>query len=128
MADSSSMNTSGKTVMDTLRMGLGEGGLAALSDEHTLRLDTIANTPTVPASGKAISQADLATLRKDAVTVFNPVAPGPAVIGDALARSSEYVLREALGQGGMGQIFLAEQTGLQRDVAVKKIIPERLNG
>ncbi len=40
------------------------------------------------------------------------------------ACASEYTLRERIGKGGMGEIHLAGQNGLRREVAVKKILPE----
>jgi hypothetical protein len=55
------------------------------------------------------------------VQVVYPVGPGEAV-GSVLA--GRYTLREALGEGGMGTVFLAQQTEpVQRLVAVKVIKP-----
>ena len=45
---------------------------------------------------------------------------------DSLARWSEYTLQELVGEGGMGQIFRADQGSLRRDVALKKILPRHL--
>jgi serine/threonine protein kinase/Tol biopolymer transport system component len=41
------------------------------------------------------------------------------------ARLGPYEIRSALGAGGMGEVYLARDTRLERDVAVK-ILPERL--
>ena len=43
-----------------------------------------------------------------------------------LARWSEFTVRDRVGKGGMGEIFRAGQNALQREVAIKKIIPEHL--
>jgi hypothetical protein len=42
--------------------------------------------------------------------------------GDVL--DGKYVLREPIGQGGMGSVFLADQPGLGRSVAIKVLHPE----
>jgi serine/threonine-protein kinase len=39
-------------------------------------------------------------------------------------RLGEYVLREALGEGGMGQVFKARKFGTPQDVALKIVLPE----
>ncbi len=46
---------------------------------------------------------------------------------ESLAKWSEYAIQEMVNEGGMGQIFRADQGSLRRDVAVKKIIPEHLD-
>lgn len=38
----------------------------------------------------------------------------------------KYVLLDRIGQGGMGQVFLARDTKLQRPVAIKLLSPERM--
>lgn len=42
--------------------------------------------------------------------------------GDVL--EGKYVLRERIGQGGMGNVFLADQPALERKVAIKILSPE----
>ncbi len=44
-----------------------------------------------------------------------------------LARWSEFTVHDRVGKGGMGEIFRAGQNALQREVAIKKIIPEHLH-
>lgn len=61
-------------------------------------------------------------------TVIEPVpVPGCArhvgpQLGDAI--DGKYVLRERIGQGGMGDVFLADQLALGRSVAIKLLQPE----
>jgi hypothetical protein len=43
--------------------------------------------------------------------------------GDEL-RLGDYVLRESLGEGGMGQVFKARRFGTAQDVALKIVLPE----
>ncbi|HTJ47265.1 MAG TPA: serine/threonine-protein kinase [Kofleriaceae bacterium] len=49
------------------------------------------------------------------------IAPRLPVIGDTLA--AKYVLRDAIGAGGMGVVFVAEQPSLERRVAIKVLSP-----
>src|ERR1700722_5163576 len=48
-------------------------------------------------------------------------AGGPDLTGQILG---DYVILRRLGQGGMGQVFLAEQISLKRKVALKLLRPE----
>ena len=48
----------------------------------------------------------------------------PALEPDELGRLAHYRVLKVLGQGGMGVVLLAEDTHLQRRVAVKVIRPE----
>jgi serine/threonine protein kinase/formylglycine-generating enzyme required for sulfatase activity len=59
------------------------------------------------------------TLRALGIELFEPTPDFPPQIG-------EYRLIHRLGGGGMGVVFLAEQTSLKREVALKLIRPERL--
>jgi serine/threonine-protein kinase len=59
-----------------------------------------------------------------------PSGPGRATVIDPAGspdfptRIGRYMIRKRLGQGGMGSVYLARDTELDRDVAVKVIRPE----
>src|SRR5690348_1280980 len=64
--------------------------------------------------------ADAATMR------MIPIAPNLGVTpphGMAERRIGKYVVKRELGRGGMGAVYLAEQTGLGREVAIKELVP-----
>ncbi|HEV3164751.1 MAG TPA: serine/threonine-protein kinase [Isosphaeraceae bacterium] len=42
-------------------------------------------------------------------------------------RIDKYILLDRIGQGGMGQVYLAKDTRLNRQVALKVLSPERMN-
>jgi len=48
------------------------------------------------------------------------VTPPPSM---AERHIGKYVVKRELGRGGMGAVYLAEQTGLGREVAIKELIP-----
>lgn len=55
-----------------------------------------------------------------------PLAPGPGDAGGGARTNlkvSGYKLDHLLGKGGMGEVFLAEQTSLHREVALKVLAP-----
>ena len=51
-------------------------------------------------------------------------AQGELVPGKRLGR---FILREFLARGGMGQVWIARDTDLQRDIALKLVLPELIN-
>ncbi|HEY6175796.1 MAG TPA: serine/threonine-protein kinase, partial [Kofleriaceae bacterium] len=53
---------------------------------------------------------------------MQPTAGAALSPGDVL--DGKYVLREVIGDGGMGHVFLADQPALERTVAVKVLRPE----
>src|SRR6266704_6543981 len=63
---------------------------------------------------------------QDAVTMrLMPVLPKPGVTppaGMAERHIGKYVVKRELGRGGMGAVYLAEQPGLGREVAIKELI------
>src|SRR5712692_3097680 len=50
-----------------------------------------------------------------------PVTPPPTEMGER--RIGKYLVKRELGRGGMGAVYLAEQPGLGREVAIKELIP-----
>ena len=50
---------------------------------------------------------------------------GGLVPGQRLGR---FILREFLAKGGMGQVWIARDTDLRRSVALKLVLPDRING
>ena len=55
-----------------------------------------------------------------------PTLPKPGVTppaGMAERHIGKYVVKRELGRGGMGAVYLAEQTGLGREVAIKELVP-----
>ena len=64
--------------------------------------------------------ADAATMRMIPISPNLGVTPPHAM---AERRIGKYVVKRELGRGGMGAVYLAEQTGLGREVAVKELVP-----
>lgn len=52
--------------------------------------------------------------------------PGTASMGEVPEQIGSYVIREMIGSGGMGQVFLAEHKRMQRVVAIKMLPVERM--
>ena len=69
-------------------------------------------------------------LPEGGATFFDPQA-GPAIAGPlGLAPGlilGEFTLIQRLGRGGMGEVWEAQQEGLERRVALKLLLPERVN-
>src|SRR5690349_15237644 len=53
--------------------------------------------------------------------VAPPAHPSPATTGER--HIGKYVIKRELGRGGMGAVYLAEQPGLGREVAIKELVP-----
>src|SRR5260370_37243644 len=49
-----------------------------------------------------------------------PAEPAPPVATER--RIGKYIIKRELGRGGMGTVYLAEQPGLGREVAIKELI------
>ena len=89
----------------------------------TMKLPTRAPQPappTTPPAAPTPAHAVDATMRlpvqhPDATPPMPPAAPGGRQIG-------KYRVKGELGRGGMGAVYLAEQPGLGREVAIKELI------
>jgi eukaryotic-like serine/threonine-protein kinase len=51
-----------------------------------------------------------------------PTTPPPTSAGSE-RRIGKYIIKRELGRGGMGAVYLAEQPGLGREVAIKELVP-----
>jgi len=71
--------------------------------------------------------ADSATMR--VMPTYNPVPaappppPRPAPTPPGERHIGKYIVKRELGRGGMGAVYLAEQPGLGREVAIKELVP-----
>ncbi len=81
--------------------------------------------PTPPPDPYAVD----ATMRLIPVPNFSVPAPAPAPTPapappapQAERRIGKYIVKRELGHGGMGTVYLAEQPGLGREVAIKELI------
>jgi serine/threonine protein kinase len=52
-----------------------------------------------------------------------PTAPPVPAAPGAERRIGKYIVKRELGRGGMGAVYLAEQPGLGREVAIKELVP-----
>jgi len=62
--------------------------------------------------------------RSLAAQPFEPIPFDPPQAADELGRLGTYRILQQLGRGGMGAVFLAEDTRLERQVALKVMLPE----
>src|SRR5260370_26993817 len=79
--------------------------------EATMRLIPVQHIPPAAAPAQPPPSAPAA-----------PPAPAPAPPSVAERRIGKYLVKRELGRGGMGAVYLAEQPGLGREVAIKELI------
>jgi predicted ATPase len=80
----------------------------------------------VPAAQRMIRASQLAHAASDATAPTRaPDLPGAALLGPA-ATIAGYRLESAIGRGGMGVVYRATQLGLDRQVALKLIVADRV--
>jgi eukaryotic-like serine/threonine-protein kinase len=76
--------------------------------------------PTTPPS--SFPAPDAATMRM--MPTFSETPPGPTGASPGGERRiGKYIVKRELGRGGMGAVYLAEQPGLGREVAIKELVP-----
>src|SRR5258708_4576689 len=80
---------------------------------------TPASPPPMPPS--TFPGQDAATMRLMPVFSETPTAPPSGAPGER--RIGKYIIKRELGRGGMGTVYLAEQPGLGREVAIKELVP-----
>ena len=112
-----------------------DGSITAPPPEHppaeapgsvdvTMRLPRIPDAPPIPPPPAAPGPAPtpVPTSHPSATHVTFPTATPPpvAVAGRQIGK---YTVKRELGRGGMGAVYLAEQQGLGREVAIKELIP-----
>ena len=80
------------------------------------------------ASTGAIIHANLPTVRSSTLeSKLEPREPARVVPGTTtLSRFTEFTVQALVGKGGMGQVYVAGQNALRREVAIKRINPEHL--
>src|SRR5262245_29188973 len=97
---------------------LVEGGLAETAARHARdHLAGCADCRRLIAAAVNARPSGGGTLSSDATTPPGQRRPGAVIAG-------KYRVERALGEGGMGQVFVARQIGLERPVAVKVLRPE----
>jgi len=55
--------------------------------------------------------------------VFTETPTAPSAEAPGERRIGKYIVKRELGRGGMGAVYLAEQPGLGREVAIKELVP-----
>src|SRR6266571_4258929 len=73
-----------------------------------------------PQPASSFPSQEAATMRLIPTLPKPGVTPPPSM---AERHIGKYVVKRELGRGGMGAVYLAEQTGLGREVAIKELIP-----
>src|SRR6266480_1007953 len=73
-----------------------------------------------PVMPSAFPNQDAATMRIIPIPTSTPV-DRPVPGGER--RIGKYIVKRELGRGGMGAVYLAEQPGLGREVAIKELVP-----
>src|SRR5947209_12809183 len=84
------------------------------------------NPPTPQPPGQSPQPASSFPGQEAATMRLIPTLPKPGVTPPpsmAERHIGKYVVKRELGRGGMGAVYLAEQTGLGREVAIKELIP-----
>src|SRR5438552_4269586 len=84
------------------------------------------NPPTPQPPGQSPQPASSFPGQETATMRLIPTLPKPGVTPPpsmAERHIGKYVVKRELGRGGMGAVYLAEQTGLGREVAIKELIP-----
>src|SRR6266581_4461543 len=82
--------------------------------------------PTPQPPGQSPQPASTFPSQEAATMRLIPTLPKPGVTPPpsmAERHIGKYVVKRELGRGGMGAVYLAEQTGLGREVAIKELIP-----
>src|SRR5439155_895649 len=80
----------------------------------------LAEPPGAAPIGVGFPGQDAATMRLMPTLPKPGVTPPPSM---AERHIGKYVVKRELGRGGMGAVYLAEQTGLGREVAIKELVP-----
>src|SRR4030088_954164 len=79
-----------------------------------------------PATASTFPGQEAATMRLIPVPTPpapTPDSPTPSNPPGAERRIGKYIVKRELGRGGMGAVYLAEQPGLGREVAIKELVP-----
>jgi len=89
--------------------------------------------PESTGAGDAVSRAaqERGRAARNSLSFFGikdaPASGAHAVFGQAGREIGDFRLLELIGEGGMGQVWKAEEISLQRTVALKLVRPERVN-
>ncbi|MEI6234240.1 MAG: protein kinase [Planctomycetota bacterium] len=120
-----------ETLLATVRTLVGESNFDGAESGQTLRPRSTARLCPSAIPTQLATPSPASTLPTMSSTVSQGASSSSAstLVDDvgSLSRSSEFTLRKRVGKGGMGEVFIAAQNAMRRDVAVKKIIPEHLD-